>query len=209
MLTKFPAILSVLLVLASCSSAGPTIAVRSKTPEVEISVLKGGADKAESLGKLPTTLTTQNFGDGAFAIVELSRAGYQSKKIPIVLAGPGKAASLDIDLDPIVADVIKSQDKCAAKVGELDDAFSRLGRVIELTVNRRFADAEGQALELQTKFPGLSVPHDLLGNIYYLQKRTKDALREYRKSQAISPNKALTQKMIEKLGAIGSGADEN
>lgn len=70
-------------------------------------------------------------------------------------------------------------------------------------VNRkRFDDATRILEDLAVKFGTVSVIHDLLGNVYFLQRNLDRALESYRRSNRLSPNNVDTLRMIERIEKV-------
>lgn len=67
-------------------------------------------------------------------------------------------------------------------------------------VQRKKMDEAVRLLEdLSSKFGTVPVVHDLLGNVYYLQRNMDRALESYRRSNKLNPNNIDTIRMIERI----------
>lgn len=67
-------------------------------------------------------------------------------------------------------------------------------------VQRKKMDEAVRLLEdLSSKFGTVPVVHDLLGNVYYLQRNMDRALDSYRRSNKLNPNNIDTIRMIERI----------
>jgi predicted Zn-dependent protease len=79
-----------------------------------------------------------------------------------------------------------------------------VAQVQSMMQSSRLVEAQGQLSMLISDFPDVSVLHDLMGNVHYINKNLEMAYASYRKSLDLNPTNVDTQRMVSKIqGIIG------
>lgn len=182
--------------LACCSSR--EIRISSAPDAAEVTLLK--ADRTEvSLGKTPILLQEKSnpevFSDGALLKVAKNDFFPTSVALPKTFIPERSTFHVALKENPMGA-------TCTASIDKFNDLAKGVAQAQTLTKRREYEQAESVLRGMAERFPGVSVVHDLLGNLYYLKRDVARALAEYRRSNEISPNNQQTLRMIEKLSSI-------
>ena len=184
--------LSLALIMTSCSSAG-RVKVNS-VPE-GATVTSYGAGGTKIIGKTPLELDASSLSsEGRFSSLVLNKEGHKDQHILLGRDRGRENYDIMINLqaeaeDPKVLDARARQEKLAKLVVQAHS----------LTSAKRYQEAERVLNGVLQDYPQVSVGHDLMGNVAYLQKDLKTALRHYEKSLQLSPENAETRQMVDRL----------
>ncbi len=183
------------VIASSCSSSG--IRVETPTEGAEVFLVRPGRSEPTKLGVTPLVLTSsqlQGLDNGI--VLRVTREGYRSETVSIPRGGTQTFGILRVELT-------RDQNACSDSMAQLNEITRQINNIVKLTSRRKLSDAESLAVEMSTKYPEISLIHDLLGNIHYLNRKPQAALDAYRRSLQLSPRNVDTQRMIEKLSAMG------
>lgn len=183
--------LGLMLVVAACSSAGR---VKINSVPEGATVTSYGAGGAKIMGKTPLQLDAGSFSEGRFSSLVLNKEGHKDQHILLGRDRGSENYDIMINLqaeaeDPKVLDARARQERLAKLVVQAHS----------LTAAKRYPEAERVLNGVLQDYPQVSVGHDLMGNVAYLQKDLKTALRHYEKSLQLSPENAETRLMVDRL----------
>jgi hypothetical protein len=193
-------LLGLLFALTSCASR--MVQVQSIPDKAEISILSDQGRQV--IGKTPFTIKAEDhaqlFSSGG--MVELRAEGFLPEVIVLPGSELGKAMNLSVRLNEL-----RAAESCSHA------SATALARGVALAqqqiLSKRYMEAETTLKNLVASYPNLSVVHDLLGNLYYLQRDTGRSLEAYRRSYELEPGNAFTERMIRKLSSFGSSSTDN
>jgi tetratricopeptide (TPR) repeat protein len=182
-----------LLMLSACASR--MVQVQSVPDQAEVSVL---SDKGRTvIGKTPLTINAEDqpqlFSTGG--MIELRINGFFPEVLVLPGSELGKSTNLSVKLSEL-----KAADSCSHATA------SALARGVAMAqqqiLSKRYLEAETTLKNLVVSYPNLSVIHDLLGNLYYLQRDTGRSLQAYQRSYELEPGNTFTERMIRKLSSF-------
>ncbi len=127
----------------------------------------------------------------------VDKAGFLKDQIYIESKMFQEVGNISITLTPEANWKEAYQDANAYKY--LNDVSGMSAEIQAATVKGDYNRAESLATALVTRYPKLSAGWNLLGNIYYLQKRIDKALESYQKSLAINPNDQVTKRILDRI----------
>ena len=106
---------------------------------------------------------------------------------------------------------VKSEVKISARLQEINNAkevlsnqkiekiSSLIAQAQQYSFAKNFNKAESVLLSMVEEYPGISVPYDLLANIYYLTNNKNKALHYYEIAREISPRNSERDYIIKKI----------
>lgn len=181
-------------VLAGCATS-PTVRLNSVPEGAEVTLHTNG-NGVRSLGKTPLQLSGSDLdaGGGRLSSLMLMKEGHKEHQILLGRDRSGESYDILITLQPEAED---------PKVLDARARQERLARLLvqahSLTSAKRYQEA-GQVLEgVLRDYPQVSVGYDLMGNVAYLQKDLKTALRNYERSLQLNPENGETRQMVGRL----------
>lgn len=156
------------------------------------------------LGQTPMELKQEDFDRMPSDVLRIgfNKTGYVKEQVFIDTKWFKKSGLVNIKLTPVANWNEAYQDQTAYKY--LNDVASLTAEIQAATVKGDYAKAETLGKSLVTRYPRLSVGWNLLGNVYYLQKRMGDALSSYQKSLNLNPDSQDTKDVVNKLRGIAS-----
>lgn len=183
------------------------LCISCSTAQMEIVSEPSGADlvfinddgREEKLGQTPLVITSEiasKITTDSWRI-GFSKMGYVKDQIFLEKKMFKQIGKVSLKLTPEANWKEAYQDMTAYKY--LNDVSSMSAEVQAATVKGDYAKAESIAQALVTRYPKLSVGWNLLGNIYYLQKRVDKAVESYQKSLDINPADQVTKGILERL----------
>lgn len=190
------ALIGVVLVSAGCATSSLRV---NSTPDSADVVLIAKDHAPVKVGKTPIEIDSRNFPVlfQETLQVEVSKEGFSPLSAVVPRLPTGGVGRLNVNLQATaLPQVCQNQAESANTLAKgIADAAS--------LVSRKRLDEAGRLLEeLSTKFGTVSVIHDLLGNVYYLQKNLERALESYRRSNRLNPNNIDTLRMIERIEKV-------
>jgi hypothetical protein len=186
---------TLLLAFFLFSCASPSQVSLKSTPEGSQVLVKTKDGETKDLGKTPLSLSKSemfSYGSGVSAL-EFKKEGYESEKL--VLADNGKNDGYDIS-------VKLSEKKPEAKTDDqknLEVLAKGLAKGLHFTMKKDLDKAQVVLEGLTQDYPGVSVCHDLLGNVFFLKHENNLALQSYEKSLLINPDNIETKQMVARL----------
>lgn len=185
-----------LTLLTSCTTTH--LSIESEPSGADILII-GNDGREDKLGQTPLVLTPEmesRFSNNNWEL-SVNKAGYLKNQIFVETKMFKEVGRIFVKLTPDSNWAEAYQDKNAYKY--LNDVSSMTAEIQGATVKGDYAKAESLATSLVTRYPKLSVGWNLLGNIYYLQKRIEKAIESYQKSLELNPNDAATKNILEKI----------
>jgi len=180
------------LILVSCGQS--TIRVLSTPIDAEVQVIDQNGVGA-SIGKTPLNATDgEIFKNNKHAHLKIIKSGFTDEDIVITksLVGSDTVVNLQLKKDENIQNVGEqtiTQEKVA----------SSIARANGLIQAKQLEEAETTMLNFVEQFPSVSVGHDYLGNIYYLQKKYPKALKYYNRAMNLNPQNPERKVIIERL----------
>jgi hypothetical protein len=202
-------IISLQLTLASCAISKITITSNPIGGVVSVSDASG-IDRP--LGVTPITVSADEvLGSSQYAARLLVRAKgkyTESVLIPRSLLPNNQTLHFSMrDIEKIEIERLANADSQGSLCGpNAKNDISKLARGIAssqaLISQKEYRSAEMQLNALIASFPVVSVLHALLGNVRYISKNYRGALKAYKRAQNLDPTNTETQTIINKLSAI-------
>lgn len=157
---------------------------------------ESGQLKSLGLTPIDLKLNDRHFNSGVAKLI-FNKEGYKDEIV--FLGRPTTQSELEISLTLSEA-AKESQDiEKILSSEKLERISSRIAEAQNFTHARNYLRAESILLDLINDFPTVSVPYDLLANIYFLTNKKSKALRFYKKADAISPDNVKRDLLIQKL----------
>lgn len=193
---RYFCLLNFVLLLSSCTTT--QLSINSEPPGAEV-VIVNDDGREDKLGQTPLNLTPEmmeRFPTNNWR-VSLNKTGFIKDQLFIETKMFRELGRISIKLTPEANWKEAYQDNNAYKY--LNDVSSMSAEIQASTVKGDFGKAESLATSLVTRYPKLSVGWNLLGNIYYLQKRIDKAVESYQKSLAINPEDQVTKGILDRI----------
>lgn len=186
------------MLLISCATSQPDLSIQTEPTGADIySMSEDGRE--EKLGTSPLTMNDQmmsKFQSNNWRI-GINKKGFVREQVFLETKMFKEIGKINVKLLPEANWSEAYQDTNAYKY--LNDVSSVTAEIQGATVKGDFPKAETLAMSLVTRYPKLSVGWNLLGNVYYLQKRIDKAIESYQKSLDVNPNDDVTKSVLEKL----------
>jgi tetratricopeptide (TPR) repeat protein len=183
-----------LLQLAACGSSGGV--KLNSVPEGASVTLHGSGGSARDLGKTPLQLSGSELSNsgGRLSSLTISKEGHKEHHVLLGRDRGSESYDILVTLQPQMED---------PKVLDIRSRQERLAKLLvqahNLTAQKRYDEAERVLGGVLQDYPQVSVGHDLMGNVNYLQKDLKSALRSYERSLQLNPENIETRQMIDRL----------
>jgi tetratricopeptide (TPR) repeat protein len=178
--------------LYSCSTSS-RVSIKTFPESADVAMIDRNGE-VRTVGKTPLTVPPDYLSSGRVSSFLVTKEGYKDHQV--VLGRDRSSESYDITINlQVEAEDLKSKDSI-----ERQEKLSKL--LLEghnLTNAKRFTEAERVLTGLTLDYPSISAGYDLLGNVYYLQKDLKNALKNYERSLELNPENLKTRLMVEKL----------
>lgn len=184
------------LIISSCTTTQMTVNSEPSGADVVIVDDSGREDK---LGQTPLNITPEmmdRFPSDSWRI-SLNKVGFIKDQLFIETKMFREIGRVSVKLTPEANWKEAYQDMNAYKY--LNDVSGMSAEIQAATVKGDYGKAESLANSLVTRYPKLSVGWNLLGNIYYLQKRIDKAVESYQKSLAINPDDQVTKGILDRI----------
>jgi len=145
------------------------------------------------LGSTPLSISNDDLFKGELAQVIFTRQGYKDEKL--TLSRPENNTRMNISA---------KLDRETSADGELfnqrlEKITSQIALIQNHIKNRNFDMAQNIIQKIISDYPDLSVPYDLMGNIYYLQNNRLKALQSYKKADARNPSNTKRKRIMRKI----------
>lgn len=181
--------------LCGCVSGG--VRIESEPSGADVYVGSKG-ESIRKVGQTPLLFSDEQFSAfGPYVHMTVGREGYQRESVILPKS--------TLPVDATVFMTLKENElpaTCAATGESIEKIARGIAESQRYLQGRDLENAERIVVNLISQYPGVSVLHDLLGNIYYLQKNLEGALSSYRKSSELHPSNPETRRMINKLEGI-------
>lgn len=183
--------LFLLFILVSCGHG--KLEFQSFPEKVDVSVVAGDG-QIKKLGQTPLKVDMNNgfFNDGAVKLM-FTKSGYRDEVVYI--SKPALRADIKIST--------KMQEANSAKeiisIQKLERLSNKIAEAQRYSFGKKYKRAESILINLIDDYPEVSVPYDLLANIYYLSNNTSKALYFYEKAKGIKPGNPQRDYLINKL----------
>lgn len=190
-------LLSLPLFNTGCGSQG--IRVESKPSGADVTLILKG-QSAKKVGQTPLLLTEKEMEStkDSFQLV-ISSKGHNPQAILVPPTVISRSGSVFFDLEESILPIAcTNQDVAISKAAR--GVAESLGYISQ----KKYDQAETLLTTLTVEFSNLSILHDLLGNVFFLQKKFDRALESYRRSAQINPGNSEVLKIIQKLEAMKS-----
>lgn len=168
---------------------------------VDVSVVESDG-QIKKLGKTPLDvgMDTVFFNEGAVKLM-FTKVGYRDEIV--YLTKPALRSNVKIST--------KMQEASSAKEiisnQKLEKLSNKIAEAQGYSFSKSYKRAENILLNLIDDYPEVSVPYDLLANIYYLSNNASKALYFYEKARGIAPGNPKRDYLINKLkretGSLG------
>lgn len=191
---------NLLLVFLCTGCAGPSLNVQSTPDKAEVFLIREGQQPVR-LGATPLTTPTQSLGIQSHRSVQLrvEKAGHRTESflIPGIMFESQVQISTKLEEDKVPV-------SCQQQSTAIEKVANGVARAQFLLQTKKFDRAEATLQNLINDYPDSSTLWDLLGNVYYLDKRLEKALEAYQESLRLNPENAETKRMVRKLGDLTS-----
>lgn len=189
---------SLLLLLFSVGCASSTLRVNTAPEGADVVVTTRDRTPVK-LGKSPIDIDSSTYPElfRESVQVEVSKEGHLPISVVVPRLPAGGIGRINLNMQGNeLPKVCQDQNASANLLAKgIADAASMVNR-------KRFDDATRILEDLAVKFGTVSVIHDLLGNVYFLQRNLDRALESYRRSNRLSPNNVDTLRMIERIEKV-------
>jgi tetratricopeptide (TPR) repeat protein len=172
------------------------IMIQSLPDKAEIYVRSLDSQTYRQVGRTPLTLKLEDLKnrydlDDLF-LVEIRGRGYFPYRLTL-----NAGVKSDIKLQAVLEEkndypLMKAFDKTSAELFEIQ----------RLIRTQNYEEGEKRLLVLAKEYPQLSIISELLGNVYFIQKKNKEALESYARAFRINPENADSYKLMVHLENI-------
>lgn len=179
------------LVLVSCGHA--KLHFESYPSKVDVGVVSSDG-QIRTLGQTPLRVNIDSvpFNDGAIRLM-FTKDGFQDEVV--YLSKPALSSTVKVSTTMKAA----SSAKEIIFNEKLEILSYKTAEAQRYSYSKNYNKAESILLDLIDTYPGVSVPYDLLANIYYLSNKTSKALFYYEKAKSISPVSPQREYLINKI----------
>ena len=179
------------ILLVSCGHG--KLQVKSIPAEGEVSFVSSSG-KIDVIGNTPVSIDLQerHFSED-IAKVRVSKKGFKDQVIYITKP----QTRTDISISSKLEKVSNAEELLNSK--RLEELSVKIAEAQRYSYNKNYREAEKVLLDLVSDYPDLSVPHDLLGNIYFLTTKNRKALYHYEQANEISPGNIKRGRLIRNL----------
>lgn len=169
---------------------------------VDVSVISSDG-QIRKLGETPLQVDMEdiNFDSGIVKVL-FTKTGYRDDVI--FLTKPALRSTVKISTNMQEAnsakEVISNQ--------KLERLSSKIAEAQKYSYGKNFQRAENILVQIIQDYPDVSVPYDLLANVYYLTNEYGKALHYYEKANVLTPGNTQRDMLINKLRREKSGNKE-
>ena len=198
MRNNFYIFIVIMMTSLGCSIMPKKIDIVSTPPGAEV-IIYDQKDNHKLLGVTPLSIDEKDFKNFQDQILhfKVNKNGYINEQIYITKIDFGLHGAININLTPTTDWNSAYQNEDALKY--LSDVAKLAAQIQSHTINKDFINAEDKAKILTTRYPKLAVGWNLLGNVYYLQKRIGQAIESYKKSYELDPNDSATKDVLNRI----------
>lgn len=193
-------IIAAWLLLTSCSTGQLQISSQPDSADIFIS---SATIPTKKIGNTPLLQTENLLSNNSEPYqLTISKPGYEDSTILIPATTLKRNVSVSVKLKELSSN--KSQTS-----SEIDKIASQVAQVQNLIKTKELIQAERQIYTLLSQHPNVATFHELMGNVYYLQKNLKSALASYKKANELAPGNPDTMRMINKLQTFNNESKVN
>lgn len=182
----------------SIGCATSSLRVNSAPEGAEVSLISRDRTPVK-VGKTPLDIDSRNFPElfQDSMQVEVTKEGFSPLSVVVPKLPAGGVGRINLNLQTAeLPKVCQNQSESTNVLAKgIADAASLVSR-------KRLDEASRLLEDLSSKFGTVPVIHDLLGNVYFLQKNLDRALESYRRSNRLNPNNIDTLRMIERIEKV-------
>jgi tetratricopeptide (TPR) repeat protein len=193
------AYLWMVLVSVSCKTTNE-IEIKSNPDKSKVYLIDNSGAK-DLIGETPTSISADDrlFRSSSLARISVESEGYESESFILNKHNLPTRDSLVLSLkDKTIGD--DGAQKCESISSEkMNELASGVAIVQARMAKKEYDVALIKLSSLSAKFPYISVVWDLLGNVYYIEKKYESALEAYEKSLAIDSSNASTANIVNRL----------
>lgn len=176
-----------------CASSSLRVAT---TPEgADVTILS--RDRAPiSAGKTPFDIESRNFPElfGESFQLQVAKPGHSPVSVVVPRLPLGGVGRINLNLRDVELPKV-----CQNQEESINSLAKGIAESASLVQRKRLDEASRILEDLAGKFGTVAVIHDLLGNVYFLQKSMDRALESYRRSNRLNPSNVDTIRMIERI----------
>lgn len=192
-LLKSSALLFFVVMASGCATSGLRVQSSPDGADVSISI---GDQAPRKVGKTPLTLEATTVPElyRESLQMQVTKEGHQTVSVLIPRMQMGASGSINMSLNESALPRV-----CTSQLESANQLAKGIADSASLVQRRRLDEATRLLEDLAIKFSTVTVIHDLLGNVYYLQRNMARALDSYRRSYRLEPNNIETLRMIERI----------
>ncbi len=185
-------LLFIFIILYGCGTG--KLVFQSEPAAVNISVVESNG-QIRKLGKTPIAANPRNifFQDGVAKII-FSKEGYRDEVVYLPKPSVGSNLKISTQMHKTSSnanEIISNQ--------TLEKFSSKLAEAQKFSFSKNYVRAKEILRSLINEYPNVSVPYDLLANVYYLSNDTGRALQYYEKANEINPGNSRRNYLLIKL----------
>ena len=186
------------LSLFSVGCATSTLRINSAPEGAEVSLISRDRTPVK-VGKTPLEIDSRNYPElfQDSLQVEVGKEGFSPLSVIVPRLPSGGVGRINLNLQ--TAELPKV---CQNQAESTNILAKGIADAASLASRKRLDEAARLLEELSAKFVTVPVIHDLLGNVYFLQKNMDRSLESYRRSNRLNPDNIDTLRMIERIEKI-------
>jgi len=182
-------VLGVLLV--SCGHG--QIEFQTFPSKVDVSIVESNG-QIKKLGETPLEIDTENifYNDGVVKLL-FTKQGYRDEVVYFTKPAIRSRVKISSNMQQASSanEIISNQ--------KLEKISSKIAEAQQYSFSKNFRRAEDILLKLIDDYPEVSVPYDLIANVYYLSNDIDKAIYYYEKAKQISPGNIKRDYLLNKL----------
>lgn len=181
--------------LSFIGCASSTLKVSSLPDGADVTVIS--QDRAPvKIGKTPIEIESRNFPElfQDAVQVQVSKDGHSPLSVLVPRLPTGGVGRINLNLQQTELPKV-----CQNQSDSINSLAKGIADSASLVQRKKMDEAIRILEDLSSKFGTVPVVHDLLGNVYYLQRNLDRALESYRRSNKLNPNNIDTIRMIERI----------
>lgn len=180
-----------LLIFIGC--AHNKVDIESYPSKTTISLVESSGQVKE-IGQTPLRIDLDKLFKGE-KLVQLNFSKIGHKDRVVFLSKPqinsNISISANLEKNNSASEIISNE--------KLQELSSKIADAQKYSFKKDYKKAEKILLDIIESYPSVSVPYDLIGNIYYLSNESEKALYFYRQAKLLNPGNAQRDYIISKL----------
>ena len=183
-------------VFTGCASS--SLRVNSSPEGADVSLIAKDRPPMK-VGKTPFEIDSKNYPElfKDSMQVEVSKEGHSPLSVVVPRLPTGGVGRINLNLQATELPKV-----CQNQAESTNVLAKGIADAASLVSRKRLDEAARLLEELSSKYGTVPVIHDLLGNVYFLQKNLDRALDSYRRSNRLNPNNIDTLRMIERIEKV-------